>query len=60
MFDFNKKGNLVLFTSTFTFLFVAFLCRLIVEGHLVIYYIFASIYIISLFIFAYFLDKEKI
>jgi len=28
MFDFNKKGNLVLFTSTFTFLFVAFLCRL--------------------------------
>lgn len=58
MFDFNKKGNLVLFTNTFTFLFVAFLCRLIVEGHLVIYYIFASIYIISLFLFSCFLDKE--
>lgn len=58
MFDFNKKGNLVLLTNFFSSLFVAFLCRLIVEGHLVIYFIFASIYIVSLFIFAYFLDKE--
>lgn len=58
MFDFNKKGNLVLLTNFFSSLFSVFLCSLIFKGHLIIYFIFASIYIISLFIFAYFLDKE--